>query len=81
MSVRSVILSQFESVAREQRQELAPLSDDLKLFNCGLDSLCLAIIVDRLKDILGRDPFNDSRTLDFPLTLDGFIKLYESNGK
>ena len=81
MSVRSVILSQFESVAREQKQKLAPLSDDLELLNCGLDSLCFAIIVARLEDVLGRDPFNNGEAVDFPVTLHDFIVLYENNAK
>jgi aryl carrier-like protein len=81
MSVRSVILSQFESVAKEQNQELAPLSDDLELLNCGLDSLCLAIIVARLEEALGHDPFNGDEVVDFPLTLSEFIRMYESDAK
>jgi hypothetical protein len=81
MSVRSVILSQFETVAKEQEQNLAPLSDDLELLDCGLDSLCFAIIVARLEDVLGRDPFNGGEVVDFPVTLRDFIALYENNGR
>ncbi len=81
MSVRSIILSQFETVAREQNQELAPLSDDLELMNCGLDSLSLALIVARLEDALGHDPFNGDEDIDFPLTLNDLIKLYENDAK
>jgi hypothetical protein len=68
-------------VAKEQEQKLAPLSDDLELLNCGLDSLCFAIIVSRLEDVLGSDPFNGGEALDFPVTLRDFIALYEDNGK
>jgi acyl carrier protein len=81
MSVRSIILSQFATVAREQNQQLAPLTDDLELLSSGLDSLSLALIVARLEDVLGRDPFNGNEAADFPLTLNDFIKLYENNGK
>ena len=75
VSVRSKVLSQFEQVAKEQNKVLGPLSDDLVLVDSGLDSLCLAIIVARLEDALGVDPFsaNDG---DFPVTLGDFIQLY-----
>ena len=75
MSVRATVLSHFEQVAKEQRKSLAPLSDDLVLVDSGLDSLCLAIIVARLEDALGVDPFNGADG-DFPVTLGDFIQLY-----
>ncbi len=75
MSVRATVLSHFEQVAKEQRKSLAPLSDDLVLVDSGLDSLCLAIIVARLEDALGVDPFNATDG-DFPVTLGDFIQLY-----
>ena len=37
MSVRSTITAQFQQVAREQDRTLAPLADDLKLVQSGLD--------------------------------------------
>jgi len=76
MSVRATVLSHFEQVAKEQRKSLAPLSDDLVLVDSGLDSLCLAIIVARLEDALGVDPFS-AKDDDFPVTLGDFIKFYE----
>ncbi len=76
VSVRSKVLSQFEQVAKEQNKELGPLSDDLVLVDSGLDSLCLAIIVARLEDALGVDPFS-AKDDDFPVTLGDFIKFYE----
>jgi len=76
VSVRSKVISQFEQVAKEQTKELAPLSDDLVLVDSGLDSLCLAIIVARLEDALGVDPFS-AKDDDFPVTLGDFIRFYE----
>ena len=57
MSVETLIYRQFEQVAREQEKTTAPLSGDLVLLDSGLDSLCFAIIVARLEDELGIDPF------------------------
>jgi len=77
MSVRTTIASQFEQVAREQKKSLAPLSDDLVLLESGLDSLCFAIIVARLEDALGVDPFSAAEDAEFPVTLGDFVKFYE----
>ena len=81
MSVRSTIASQFQQVAREQDRTLAPLSDDLKLVQSGLDSLSFAIIVARLEDSLGIDPFNAADAVEFPVTFGDFVRLYENFAK
>jgi len=81
VSTRSFIVSQFEQVAKEQKKRLAPLSDDLVLLDSGLDSLCFAIIVARLEDALGFDPFSAAEDLRFPVTLSDFIKFYEDAAK
>jgi acyl carrier protein len=44
-------------------KQLAPLYDDLVLVDSGLDSLCFAIVVARLEDALGIDPFIVRKTL------------------
>jgi acyl carrier protein len=77
MSVRSTIIEQFEQVAREQKRKLARLSDDLKLMESGLDSLSFALIVTRLEDALGFDPFDSADDIRFPVTFGDFVKLYE----
>ena len=79
MSVRSTIVSQFEAVAGEQQRRLAPLADDLKLLQSGLDSLSFAIIVARLEDKFGFDPFNADEAVEFPVTFGDFVRLYESS--
>ena len=78
MSVRSVIHDQFNQVAQEQEQQLAPLSDELPLLNSGLDSLCFAIVVSRLESELGVDPFSASELAPFPVNLGEFIRVYEN---
>jgi hypothetical protein len=74
-------LSQFEQVAREQNRKLAPLSNDLVLMDSGLDSLCFAIVVARLEDSIGVDPFSASEDARFPVTLGDFITFYEDAAK
>jgi len=79
MSMRTTITSQFEQVAREQERQLAPLSDELALLESGLDSLCFAIIVARLEDALGVDPFSAAEEIESPVTFGDFIRLYEDS--
>jgi acyl carrier protein len=77
MSIRSTVASQFEQVAREQSRKLARLSDELKLMDSGLDSLSFALIVMRLEEALGFDPFETAEEVRFPVTFGDFVKLYE----
>jgi acyl carrier protein len=77
MSVRSSIFKAIEEIAIAQKKSLAPLRDDLALTNSGLDSLCFALLVARLEDETGRDPFSESDEVSFPVTLGEFIALYE----
>jgi hypothetical protein len=77
-NVRTAVVSQFQQVAREQNRKLVTLSDDLPLMNSGLDSLCFAIVVARLADSLGTDPFGATSDTQFPVTIGDFIELYEA---
>jgi hypothetical protein len=78
MNVRSEVVTQFKQVAQEQGKRLAPLTDNLELLNSGLDSLCLAILVIRLEDALGVDPFTASEDALFPVTFGDFVSFYEN---
>jgi acyl carrier protein len=80
-SVRSTVISQIEQVAEEQKVKLPPLADELVLLDSGLDSLGFAILVARLEDTLGFDPFTASDDVYFPVTLGDFIRVYENAAK
>lgn len=81
MSVKLTILQQMEDVAREHGKILAPLDDDLVLANSGLDSLGFAVLVARLEDTLGVDPFTAAEDAFFPVTLGDFVKVYENGAR
>jgi acyl carrier protein len=81
MSVRSTVVSEFQRVAADQKRKLAGLSDDLRLLDSGLDSLSFALIVVRLEDALGFDPFDSDQDVVFPVTFGDFVKLYEGFSK
>jgi acyl carrier protein len=77
MSVRDTIILQMQAVAEEQAKRLKPLRDDLPLLDCGLDSLCFAILVARLEDELGFDPFSEDDAFAFPTTFGQFVAFYD----
>jgi acyl carrier protein len=78
MSVRLKIISAMQQIAEEQKVTLPPLDDELSLHETGFDSLAFAILVARLEDDLGIDPFTISENATFPLTVGDFIGAYEN---
>jgi acyl carrier protein len=81
MSVRLTVLKELQEVAKEQNVVLPPPSDSLVLLDSGLDSLGFAILVARLEDALGFDPFSAAEEAYFPVTLGDFIRVYEHAAK
>jgi acyl carrier protein len=75
MQVRDAVVARFVEIARQQDRSLVPLADEILLASTGLDSLCFAIIVARLEDELGVDPFVTAD--EFPMTLGEFVSIYE----
>ena len=78
MDIRTTILSVCQTVAQEQQKPLIPLNDELPLLETGFELLCMAVIVARLEDKLGIDPFSRGDEFEFPVTMGDFVKLYES---
>jgi acyl carrier protein len=81
MSVKLTIMKQMEEIAREHGKILAPLRDDLVLMESGLDSLGFAVLVARLEDRLGVDPFSTAEDALFPVTFGDFVKVYENGAR
>jgi len=77
MDIKAEVTAQFKQVAAEQGLQLAPLTDELALFDSGLDSLCFAIVVVRLEQSFGVDPFS-AHDLSFPVTFGEFIGCYQN---
>ena len=71
-------MEQMSQVAREHGRVLAPLNDDLMLTESGLDSLGFAVVVARLEDRLGLDPFTAAADAFFPVTFGDFVRVYEN---
>jgi acyl carrier protein len=77
MSIRAAVISEIERIRGGSRAR-PPLTEDLVLLESGLDSLGVAILVTRLEDNLGLDPFTESEITSPPVTLGDFIRLYEN---
>jgi acyl carrier protein len=76
VNIRQTILLEMQNIAASHDRNLAPLTDDLLLLDSGFDSLCFAILVARLEDELGIDPFSAAEEVAFPITLGDMIELY-----
>jgi len=81
MQVRSKVEATIREVAAEHGKSLPQLNDDLPLLESGLDSLCLAVVVARLEDGLGVDPFSATDGVALPVTIGDFVELYENAAK
>ena len=77
MSHRDKICEEIVRVAQEQDKKIPKIDDGLVLLESGLDSLCFAILVVRLEEVLGKDPFSEQDELVYPVTLGDLVKLYE----
>jgi acyl carrier protein len=77
MSVKATVISEIQRIAEDDSKSLPPLTDDLVLLDSGLDSFGVAILVARLEETLGFDPFTESGDVAYPVTLGDFIRFYE----
>lgn len=83
MQVREVILEMFDEAleSTESSLQCSELTDDTVLLNSGLDSLGFAILVARLEEELGFDPFVEMEEAVYPTTFGEFVAIYENRSK
>lgn len=80
MNIEMIIRDAFASIMTEQgRQAVTPLHHDSALLESGLDSLGFAILVTKLEDELGYDPFTVSETPYYPRTFGEFVSFYKEH--
>lgn len=77
MDTRSVIIEELSALFEEDGFAVPELPDDLVLLDSDLDSLGFAVLVTRLDERLGYDPFALMEEPVYPATLGEFIELYE----
>ena len=77
VNARTIIFGEIQRIALEQKRTLGALEDAEPLLSLGLDSLGLAVLVVRLEETLGVDPFSGGDEVDFPDTLGDLVRTYE----
>jgi acyl carrier protein len=79
MSHRNIVIQLFHEALKTAESKLtAELTDDLELMNSGLDSLGFAILVARLEEELGFDPFVELEDAIYPRTFGEFVAIYDN---
>ncbi|WP_322003678.1 acyl carrier protein [Marinobacter alexandrii] len=82
MSCREKVLELFFEALESTESELnGELQDDTVLLDSGLDSLGFAILVARLEEELGFDPFVEMEEAVYPTTFGEFVAIYENRAK
>jgi acyl carrier protein len=80
--MRDNILKLFHEVITESGgQFTGEMNDETVLLESGLDSLGFAILVARLDEEFGLDPFSASDEPYYPRKFGEFVKLYEAAAK
>ena len=74
---RETIQSELTQLLQEDGIEVPALTDSLVLLASGLDSLGFAVLVTRLDERLGYDPFTLMTEAVYPSTLGEFVAIYE----
>ena len=75
--VRAAIVRNVGELLEEDGLEIPPLDDDTVLLDTGLDSLGFAVLVTRLEEELGYDPFTLMTEAVYPRTVAEFVSVYE----
>ena len=77
--VRDAIVGEVTDLLTEEGKEVPELRDDVVLLESGLDSLGFAVLVTRLEDTLGYDPFTEMDDPVYPQTLGEFVEVYTAH--
>jgi aryl carrier-like protein len=74
--VREVIVGMLNDLLEEDDLEVPEWTDDTVLLDSGIDSLGFAVLVSRLEDRVGYDPFTLMKEAIYPRTLREFVDVY-----
>ena len=76
-NLRDKITTAIQETADMRGTQIGVLVDETVLLESGLDSLGFAILVARLEEELGYDPFVTMEVPVYPRTLSEFIEIYQ----
>lgn len=77
MDIRATIIAEIAELFEEDELEVPELTDDVVLLETEMDSLGFAVLVTRLEESLGFDPFSEMDEPVYPVTLGEFVSVYE----
>ncbi len=77
MTIRSAILEQLTELFEEDELDMPEFVDETVLLDTELDSLGFAVLVTRLDEELGFDPFSMMDEPVYPVTFKDFVDIYE----
>jgi acyl carrier protein len=78
MDLREKIIKAMQDTAEAMGKRISlDLADSVVLLESGLDSLGFAILVSRLEEELGYDPFVIMTEPYYPRTLGDFVAIYD----
>ena len=77
MQIRDAVIAELKALYEEDGLSVPDLHDEVVLLETDLDSLGFAVLVTRLDEILGSDPFSELEEPVYPETLGELIKIYE----
>lgn len=75
-NLHAEIITAIQETADMRGTEISVLTDETVLLESGLDSLGFAILVARLEEQLGYDPFVMMDVPVYPRTLGEFVEIY-----
>lgn len=78
-SVRQAVIEAITTLLEEDELPVPALEDETVLLETGLDSLGFAVLVTRLEESLGYDPFTLMTEAVYPRTLNDFVTIYETH--
>ena len=74
--IRKTIITVLNDVLEEDDLTPPEWLDATVLLESGLDSLGFAVVVSRLEEELGKDPFSLMEDAVYPRTFSEFVKIY-----
>lgn len=75
--IRTGILTTLINVLKEDGIDPPTVTDETILLQTGLDSLGFAVLVTRLEEQLGYDPFSLMKEAVYPKSFSEFVNLYQ----
>lgn len=75
-SIRDAVVTEIAELLEEDGKPVPELTDSAVLLESGLDSLGFAVLVTRLEESLGYDPFTIMEEAIYPRTLAEFVAIY-----